>query len=81
MTELEIDQRTGVFLPKSTPPEIVSRLNAEINVALSDLTVREKFTDEAQEPVGGTADQYAKIVQTDFDKYARLVRELNIKVE
>jgi tripartite-type tricarboxylate transporter receptor subunit TctC len=81
MTGLEIDQRTGMFVPAGTPSEIVARLNAAINVALSDDTVRKNFTDEAQEPAGGTVDQYAKLVREDSDKYARLVKELDLKVE
>ena len=34
---------------------------------------------QAQEPVGGTAEQFARLVHQDFEKYARLVKELNIK--
>ena len=30
-------------------------------------------------PVGGTPGQFAKLVREDYDKYARLVRDLNIK--
>ena len=33
----------------------------------------------AQEPVGGTAEQFAPLVHEDFEKYGRLVKELNIK--
>jgi hypothetical protein len=34
----------------------------------------------AQEPIGGTAAQFARLVRDDYDKYARLVRELDIKI-
>jgi hypothetical protein len=34
----------------------------------------------AQEPFGGTAAQFAQLVRDDYDNYARLVQELNIKV-
>jgi tripartite-type tricarboxylate transporter receptor subunit TctC len=81
MTGLVVDQRTGVFVPKGTPPEIAARLNAEINGALGDENIRSSFIDQAQEPAGGTAEQYAKAVREDSDKYARLVRELDIQVQ
>jgi tripartite-type tricarboxylate transporter receptor subunit TctC len=81
MSELVVDQRTGVFVPAGTPPEIAARLNAAVNAALADEKVRQTLTDQAQEPAGGSSDQYAALVRSDSDKYARLVKELNIKVE
>jgi tripartite-type tricarboxylate transporter receptor subunit TctC len=78
---LVIDQRTGVFLPTGTPPEIATRLNTEINAALHDERVRKIFNDQAQEPAGGTAEQYAIQVREDSEKCARLVKELNVKAE
>jgi tripartite-type tricarboxylate transporter receptor subunit TctC len=78
---LVIDQRTGVFVPVGTPPEIATRLNTEINAALRDERVRRIFTDQAQDPAGGTAEQYARLVREDSEKCARLVKELNVKVE
>jgi len=79
--ELVVDQRIGVFVPKSTPPEIAARLNAEVNAALSDEKVRKSFADQAQESAGGTVEQYARLVREDSEKYARLVKELNVKAE
>jgi tripartite-type tricarboxylate transporter receptor subunit TctC len=81
MNGLVIDQRNGVFAPTGTPTEIIARLNSEISVALGDEKVRKSFIDQAQEPVGGTADQYAKVVREDSEKYARLLKELNVRVE
>jgi tripartite-type tricarboxylate transporter receptor subunit TctC len=78
---LVLDQRTGVLVPTGTPPEIAARLNTEIDAALRDEKVRKIFNDQAQEPAGGTAGQYAKLVHEDSEKCARLVKELNVKVE
>ena len=77
---LVLDQWLGVFVPAGTPPEIAVRLNAEINNALAEANVRESFLQSAQEPIGGTAAQFARLVRDDYDKYARLVRELDIKI-
>ena len=78
---LVVDQRIGVFVPKGTSPDIAGRLNREINAALGDDKVRKSFADQAQEPAGGTAEQYGRLVREDSEKYARLVKELNVKVE
>jgi len=81
LKDLVIDQRTGVFVPVGTPAEITIRLNTEVNAALGDEKIRKIFNDQAQEPAGGTAEQYAKSVREDSEKYARLVKLLNLKVE
>ena len=78
---LAIAQRIGVFVPVGTPPEIVTRLNREINVALGDEKIRMSFFDQSLEPAGGATAQYAKLVRADSDTYARLVKELNVTVE
>jgi len=43
--------------------------------------VRERYFQAAQEPLGGTPEQFGRLIREDYEKYGRLVRELNIKVE
>jgi tripartite-type tricarboxylate transporter receptor subunit TctC len=78
---LVLEQWLGVFAPIGTPPPITARLHSEIAKALADQELRRKFLDAGQEPVGGTADQFAHLVHDDSLKFARLVKELNIKAE
>jgi tripartite-type tricarboxylate transporter receptor subunit TctC len=80
-TELVLDQFIGVFVPAGTPEAIAARLNAEVNAALRDAGVRKGLADQAQEPVGGTAETYAGFVRAEWEKYGRLVKELNVTVE
>jgi tripartite-type tricarboxylate transporter receptor subunit TctC len=77
--KLVLDQWLGVFVPAGTPTAIGARLNAEIGKALGEAAIRESFLQSAQEPVGGTAEQFAHFVNEEFAKYGRLVKELNIK--
>ena len=78
---LVLDQWLGVFAPTGTPAAIIARLNSEIGKALADPTVRKNLQDAAQEPIGGTAEQFAQLVRDDYAKFGRLVKDLNIKVE
>jgi len=75
---LVLDQWIGVFVPTGTPAPIAARLNAEINRALAEGTIRASLLQQAQEPVGGTAEQAERLFRDDFAKYGRLVKELNI---
>ena len=54
--------------------------SANINEALADAVVRERFFNAAQEPIGGTAEQFLQLTRSDYAKYERLIKELNIKV-
>ena len=80
MKGLVIEQWLGVFAPAGTPTSIVARVNAEINKALDDRAVRDNFEKAALEPVGGNVEQFTGFFRDDFDKFARLVKELNIHV-
>ena len=78
---LALDQWLGVFVPAGTSPAIIARLNTEMNKALIEPAVRENFLQSAQEPVGGTTEEFAQLVHHDYEKLGRLMRELNIKVK
>jgi tripartite-type tricarboxylate transporter receptor subunit TctC len=81
MNGLVLDQWVGMFVPAGTPPGVAARLNAEINKALAESAVRDGFLQSGQEPVGGSAEAFSRLVHGDFDTYARLVKELNVKAD
>ena len=76
---LVLDQWLGVFVPAGTPAPIVTRLNSEIGKALNEAAIKASFASSALDPIGGSAEAFARLVAEDFAKYARLVKELNIK--
>jgi tripartite-type tricarboxylate transporter receptor subunit TctC len=76
---LVLDQWLGVFAPAGTPAPIVGRLNTEIGKALADPAIKASFASSALDPVGGSAEAFAKLVRDDFAKYEKLVKDLNIK--
>ena len=78
---LVLEQWLGILLATGSPPESILRLNAEVNRALAEPSVRERYALAGLEPVGGTAEQFAKLVREDYEKYARLIRELKIRLD
>lgn len=77
---LVLDQWLGLLVPAGTPAEVVKRLNAEVDKALALPAMRERFAQAALEGVGGSPEQFARLYRDDFEKYGRLVKELNIKI-
>ena len=49
--------------------------------ALSDAGVRDRYSTTALEPVGNTPAQFAKVLRDDYEKFRRLARELNIRID
>jgi tripartite-type tricarboxylate transporter receptor subunit TctC len=68
----------GAFVPKGTPPTIITRLNAEIAKALVDPALLENFAKGSIEAAGGAPSVLAAQAREDSMKYERLVRELRI---
>src|SRR5262249_55492879 len=81
MNGLVVDQRLGVFVPNGASHDIITRLNKAVGLALQDEAVRKAFLEQAQEPAGGSSDQYARLVRDDSEKYARLVAEVGVKAQ
>jgi tripartite-type tricarboxylate transporter receptor subunit TctC len=77
---LVLDQWLGVFVPAGTPLAIITRLNTDIGKALAEPAIQANLVQSAQEPIGGTPEAFGVRVREDFEKYGRLVQELNIKV-
>jgi len=71
----------GLVAPAGTPKPIVERLNAELNQILKLPDVGERFVQLGALPIGGTPDEFARFIRSDLDKWAKLVRERNIKAD
>ena len=76
---LTLESWYAAFVPLGTPPAVIAQLNAAANKALADSRTREQFLTSATEPVGGTPENLASASRKDFEKYARLISELNIR--
>jgi len=81
MRGLVLDQWLGLFVAAGSPREVAPRLAAEVSKALAEPAVRERYAQLGLEPVGGTPEDIARQYREDFDKYGRLIRELNIRAE
>ena len=78
--DIVLDQWLGVFVPAGTPSIIVQKLRMAMENGLADPLIRQKLAQSALEPIGGSSADFAKLVRDDYDKYARLVKDLGIKV-
>jgi tripartite-type tricarboxylate transporter receptor subunit TctC len=71
----------GVGAPKATPPEIIERLNREINVGLAYPRLKARLADLGGTPLRGTPAEFGRLMTEEVDKWAKVVRAAHIRAE
>jgi len=71
----------GVCAPKGTPPDIVDKLNQEINAGLTDPDFKAKLAKLGGMPFPGTPADWGKFIAAETDKWGKVVREAGVKAE
>jgi len=71
----------GIVAPSGTPPEIVARLNGEINAALKAPEVLQRLKSDDWFTTPGSAADFAQLLRSEETRWAKLVKERNIRPE
>lgn len=75
----EIESWFGIVAPKGTPPAIVARLNAAVNKFLQEADMKNKLESMGMAPSGGMPEDVDKRIHGDYQRWAKVVKEANIK--
>lgn len=81
MRGLVLEQWLALFVAAGTPQPVIQRLAAEVTKVLAEPAIRERYAQVGLEPVGGTPADIQRQYRADYEKYGRLIRELNIRLE
>jgi tripartite-type tricarboxylate transporter receptor subunit TctC len=71
----------GIGAPKTTPAEIVEKLNKEINGALADEKIKARLADLGSVPMPMSPADFGKFIAEDTEKWRKVIRAANIKPE
>ena len=71
----------GILAPKQTPKAIVAKLNAEINRALEQADLRERFSSMSVEILGGAPEVFARYIDSELKRWGEVVRAANIRID
>ena len=69
----------GVGAPKATPPEIVERLNKEINAVLVDPKMKARLADLGGTVLAGSSEDFGKLIADETEKWSKVVKFAGIK--
>jgi tripartite-type tricarboxylate transporter receptor subunit TctC len=72
--DYEASQWYGIGAPRSTPAEIVDKLNAEANNALADPKMLARLAGLGQTPLGGSSADFGKLIAEQTEKWGRVVK-------
>jgi tripartite-type tricarboxylate transporter receptor subunit TctC len=64
----------GLGVPRNTPPEIVEKLNAELNAALADPTHRARLADLGATALPGSSADFARLIAEETEKWGKVVK-------
>jgi tripartite-type tricarboxylate transporter receptor subunit TctC len=78
---LEVRTFSGVGAPAGTPPEIVERLNREINAGLANPTIKARFADVGASPIMMSSAEANAFVKAQTEKWAKVIKDAGIKAE
>jgi tripartite-type tricarboxylate transporter receptor subunit TctC len=71
----------GVIAPAGTPEPVIQKLNAAFNKILQKPEVLKAFDATGGQAAGGTPEDFAKFIQSETDKWAKVIKAANISVE
>jgi tripartite-type tricarboxylate transporter receptor subunit TctC len=72
--EFDVSLWQGVLVPAGTPPDIIARLNAEVNRALAAPDVRARIAELGADPAGGTPEQFTGFINGEMARWGKLIK-------
>ena len=81
MPALESTNWFGMLAPSGTPRDIINKLSLEMNRIQTLSDMREKLSVQGVDPFPGSPEQFAALIKSDMDKFAKIVKSANIKLE
>lgn len=79
--EVDMDVWFGLVGSTKIAPQVLAQLNAEVNKVLALPDMRARLLSQQYEPIGGSAERFGKLIRQDMERYAKVIREANIKAD
>ncbi|HEX9462998.1 MAG TPA: tripartite tricarboxylate transporter substrate binding protein [Alphaproteobacteria bacterium] len=77
----ESNTLAAILAPAGTPAPIIGLLHKEIVTALADPTIKARLIELGFDPVGNTPAQFTALIKAEIEKWGKVIRDANMKVE
>ncbi|HEY4372244.1 MAG TPA: tripartite tricarboxylate transporter substrate binding protein [Burkholderiales bacterium] len=71
----------GMWAPANMPKDLATRLATEVNKAVHSKLAQERLADQGFDAIGSTPDAFRVFIDQEYTKYARIIKDANIKIE
>jgi tripartite-type tricarboxylate transporter receptor subunit TctC len=71
----------GLVGPKGISQAVVARLNREVNLALQVKDMESLLATDGVAPAGGTPEQFLAVIRSDIERWRKVVKQANVRVE
>lgn len=79
--DVNVDMWYGIFAPPGTPADQVARLNRELREILAAPEVRATFQAQGMDPASSSPEEFRRLVASDAERWAGVIRTANIKAD
>ncbi|MEQ1776447.1 MAG: tripartite tricarboxylate transporter substrate-binding protein [Burkholderiales bacterium] len=76
---MALDGWIGLLVPKGTPRAVMAALSSSVQKVINDAGMRQRLADQGYDVQTSTPEEFAAIIKTDLAKYAKVIREANIR--
>ncbi|HYC43228.1 MAG TPA: tripartite tricarboxylate transporter substrate binding protein [Noviherbaspirillum sp.] len=71
----------GIVVPAGTPPDIIKRLNREVDAILQLPDVKARLNNAGLDPVGGSPEQFKALIASEARKWSEIIRRTGAKLD
>jgi tripartite-type tricarboxylate transporter receptor subunit TctC len=71
----------GIVAPKNTPADIILRLNTAVNAVIADRTMKARFAEIGATVFPGSPAEFGKFITDETEKWGKVIRAADIKLE
>jgi tripartite-type tricarboxylate transporter receptor subunit TctC len=79
--DFDVNPWFGLFAPARVPPQVIRKINADVNEILKTKDVQEKFMAQGAEPYLTTPQEFAAVLKADIEKWGKVVRASGAHVD
>jgi tripartite-type tricarboxylate transporter receptor subunit TctC len=77
----EVTSWNGVLAPAATPPDVIKRLNTDLNKIISAPDMSKRMIEFGFEPVGGPPEKFGEFIRAETAKWAPVVKRAGVRVD
>lgn len=79
--QFEAIQWWGLFGPANLPPQIVKKMNFEINKVLNSADIKQRLSEESVIPIVGSPEDLTRYMRKDYEKWGKLISTVNLSIQ